>query len=151
MTEFTVREVEWADAQQAIREIREAVFVHEQGVPLELEWDGLDAQCVQLLAVDAAGTPIGTARMLPGGHIGRMSVLKPWRRRGVGSAMLGKLLAVARARHIERVVLNAQTRVVDFYAAHGFAVEGDEFLEAGIPHLCMSRQLADSTLTSREL
>ena len=88
-TGFHVRQVEWAQAQDTLRAIRDQVFIQEQGVPAELEWDGHDEGCLHLLATDAEGRPIGTVRMLPDGHIGRMAVLSPWRRRhGVGTALL---------------------------------------------------------------
>jgi predicted GNAT family N-acyltransferase len=72
--------------------VREAVFMGEQGVPAELEWDGRDAVALHALAEDASGSSIGTARLLKDGHIGRMAVMSHWRGRGVGSAMLDRLV-----------------------------------------------------------
>lgn len=119
--------------------VREAVFVREQGVPAELEWDGLDAAALHAVAIATSGHAIGTARLLDDGHIGRMAVLAPWRGRGVGSAMLERLLEAARDRGLPAVLLNAQTHAIAFYARHGFAREGSEFLDAGIPHVAMRR------------
>ena len=129
-----VRLAHWPDDELAIRRIREAVFVREQSVPFELEWDGKDPECVQLLAYSPGGEAIGTARMSPSGHIGRMAVLADWRKNGVGSALLTKLLSIARDKGLAEVYLNAQTDAVPFYRHHDFQAEGDVFLEAGIPH-----------------
>jgi predicted GNAT family N-acyltransferase len=138
-----VRPARWPDDESAIRAIREAVFVVEQGVPAELEWDGRDAHCAQVLALDSRGNPIGTARMLPDGHIGRMAVLAPWRGQGVGRALLGKLLRLAAAQDLEKVWLHAQTRAADFYRRQGFRVVGESFEEAGIPHVAMILHILD--------
>ena len=122
---------------EQVRPVRESVFVREQNVPLELEWDGLDEQCVHAIAVASDGTVIGTARMLPDGHIGRMAVVPGWRRRGVGSALLRALLAEAWRRGIAKPYLHAQVHAVGFYEGHGFHAVGDVFMDAGIPHLEM--------------
>ena len=135
--QFTVKRIRWHEAGDALRAIRTTVFVDEQKVSQELEWDGLDEQCTHALAQTAAGEAIGTGRLLPDGHIGRMAVVKLWRRKGVGSAILKELIAAAvDAGHVG-VVLNAQTRALGFYARFGFEVESDVFMEAGIPHRSM--------------
>ncbi len=130
----TIRRAHWPDDEPQIRQIREAVFVREQSVPLGLEWDGKDPGYVQVLAHSPAGEAIGTARMSPSGHIGRMAVLASWRRNGVGSMLLTKLLAIAREEGLSEVYLNAQTEALEFYIHHGFRTEGEIFLDAGIPH-----------------
>ena len=84
---------------------------------------------------------VGTGRLLPDGHVGRMAVLRDWRGRGVGSAILSALVDRAAARGMGRLVLNAQTHAVPFYARHGFAAFGEEFMEADIPHIAMAREL----------
>ena len=134
---FSVRRVSWDKEQAALRAIRFQVFVVEQRVPVELEWDGLDPRCVHVLAANANGGAIGTARLLPEGRIGRIAVLQAWRRNGVGSALLHSLVKTARARGGPHVVLHAQSHIVSFYAKHGFIAEGPEFTEAGIPHRAM--------------
>ena len=83
--------------------------------------------------------PIGCARLLPDGHIGRVAVLARWRRRGVGSALLLRLVDEARGRGDARVMLNAQVAAMPFYARHGFVASGDVFDEAGIAHRVMER------------
>lgn len=105
-------------------------------MPVELEWDGLDADCIHVLAV-IGEKPIGTARLQLNGHIGRMAVLKEWRKQGVGSALLQRLLTEIRNRLIQPAMLNAQTDAVGFYQKFGFQAEGDVFMDAGIPHVQM--------------
>lgn len=136
-----IRVVRWEEAEPALRVIRTAVFIHEQHVPEVLEWDEFDVISVHLLARDAAGQPVGTARLLPDGHIGRMAVLKEWRGQGIGSAMLHKLLQEMMRRHQHEAQLNAQTSAVPFYEKFGFRVSGEEFMEAGIPHVKMTLSL----------
>jgi predicted GNAT family N-acyltransferase len=136
-----VREVSWGEAGAQLCAIRHRVFVQEQGVPEALEWDGLDTECRHALASSADGEAIGTARLLPDGHIGRMAVLPAWRRRGVGTALLAELLAVARGRGDACVVLHAQAYVTEFYRRAGFEVVSTEFMEAGIAHVRMQLRL----------
>ncbi len=121
--------------------IRLAVFVDEQKVPLDMEWDEWDARSLHALARLPDGAAVGTGRLLPDGHIGRMAVLAPWRGQGVGAAMLAALMAEARARGLPRVVLHAQISALGFYEKAGFVPEGDPFEEAGIIHRVMSRVL----------
>jgi predicted GNAT family N-acyltransferase len=138
---FTIRVLAWDEAAPLARRVREEVFVVEQGVPLEMEWDDDDSRCRHALALDAAGDAIGTARLLPEGRIGRMAVRKSWRRKGVGAALLGALLEEARSRGMGRIELHAQTHAAGFYRRFGFSARGAEFLEAGIPHLEMTLDL----------
>lgn len=138
---FAVQILPWAAARDAARGVREAVFVREQGVPLNLEWDGLDESCEHALATDPRGVAIGTGRLLPDGRIGRMAVLPQWRGRGVGAAILAALVARAGERGLARVALHAQTHAAGFYARLGFVPAGETFMEAGIPHVAMTREL----------
>jgi predicted GNAT family N-acyltransferase len=139
---FAVRVADWAADEARLRAVRLAVFVVEQNIPEELEWDALDAASIHALAEDPSGTPVGCGRLLPDGHIGRMAVLSDWRGRGVGAALLERLIALARARGDARVLLNAQVQAMPFYARFGFVPEGDAFMEADIPHRAMARALA---------
>ena len=138
---WAVRPAVWERDDEALRLIRFAVFVVEQHVPEELEWDGIDAACEHAIAEDEAGSPIGVGRLLPDGHIGRMAVLREWRGCGVGGAILERLVALARERGHAVARLNAQTHAMPFYRSHGFVAVGDEFDEAGIPHRAMERAL----------
>jgi predicted GNAT family N-acyltransferase len=138
---FEIRLAEWKQDLALIREVRETVFVTEQDVRPEEEWDGLDPECFQVLAVDKEERPIGTARLSAKGKIGRMAVLQEWRKRGVGSALLTTLIDQARGRGFERVEVDAQVRALHFYAKHGFVASGPEFMDARIPHRKMTRDL----------
>jgi len=132
---------DWATTESAIRAIRETVFIHEQGVPVELEWDGLDSSCAHVLAWNDREEAIGTARMQQNGTIGRMAVLKDWRGRGVGRALLQTLLELAVRQGLPRVTLSAQTHALGFYERAGFHVIGEPFMDAGIPHRKMVKEL----------
>ena len=130
----------WAAARAEASRIRLKVFVEEQRVPREIEMDDMDAACLHALAwLD--GKAVGTGRLLPDGHIGRMAVLKENRSLGVGSALLERLVEEARRRGMKEVVLSAQTHALGFYRRHGFSEEGEVFEEAGIPHQEMRRVL----------
>lgn len=135
--QHTIRYGDWATMAADAKLIRTEVFVEEQGVPAELEMDDMDVLCLHAVAYDAAGVPIGTGRLLPDGHIGRMAVRKSGRGTGVGGALLQGLMAQARARGESLVALSAQTHAAPFYQRHGFAIEGEEFYEAGIRHINM--------------
>jgi predicted GNAT family N-acyltransferase len=130
----------WDQARAQASRIRFTVFVEEQQVPADIELDEHDAGCVHALAF-SHDVPVGTARLLPDGHLGRMAVLKEWRGHGVGSLLLKSLLEKARERGHAEVILSAQTHAVPFYRKHGFAEEGAEYMEAGIPHRDMRRVL----------
>ena len=139
---FTIRVLDWDDAAALARPLREEVFVVEQRVPLELEWDEHDAGARHAIALAANGEAIGTARLLPEGRIGRMAVRKSWRGRGVGAALMRALLDEALAAGMATITLHAQTHAAGFYRGFGFSARGGEFLEAGIPHLEMTLDLA---------
>lgn len=138
---FTIREASWGADMRSLKLIRETVFIKEQHVPVELEWDEHDSECIHLLAINDSGEPIGTARMLSDGHIGRIAVMPEWRRQGVGSAMLLRLVEMARLQSLPKVILYAQTVAIPFYQQHHFEIISDEFMDAGIPHRAMSLQL----------
>ena len=129
----------WNNAENDLRLLRELIFIREQNVPPELEWDGKDEDCIHLLARDSKGRPIATSRMTTDGHIGRMAVLRTWRNKGVGSTMLTALTTIARARQLPRVKLDAQIQAVKFYQQHDFITQGVEFMDANIPHRHMVR------------
>ena len=131
---FGVRPASWLIDSAALRAVRQAVFVEEQKVPADLEWEDQDALAWHWLAEDTAGRPIGTARLLPTGQIGRMAVLAPWRRRGVGSALLRCVLHDAPQHVTLEIWLNAQCSAEAFYERANFTAEGPVFEEAGIPH-----------------
>ena len=139
---FTISVLAWEKALPLARPVREEVFVAEQKVPLELEWDEWDERSDHAVARDASGRAIGTARLLPDGRIGRMAVLREWRRRGVGAALMEGLLQKAREQSLSRVTLHAQTHAAGFYRRLGFSERGGEFWEAGIAHVEMTLELS---------
>lgn len=130
----SLQPADWTRDQAAIKAVRMAVFVLEQGVPEAEEWDELDSACEHVLVLDARREPVATGRLAPDGKIGRMAVLRPWRGRGLGATVLGSLLQSARRRGFPDCYVYAQIHALGFYARQGFVVEGPEFMEAGIPH-----------------
>jgi len=132
-----ITRVDWRASTDPLRRVREAVFIQEQGIPAELEWDAGDADAVHLLACTREGTPVGVIRLKPDGRIGRMAVLKEWRGMGIGGRLLNAVLEQAVAAGFDRVHLHAQKDVVPFYARRGFRSVGGPFDEAGIPHQAM--------------
>lgn len=133
-------QVNWSEMKDHLRSIRTQVFIKEQHVPEELEWDDDDLSCIHLLA-KKDNTYVATARLLKTCQIGRMAVLKQYRRCGIGSKMLEKLLSIANSLDMQTVFLNAQIDAKGFYHTFGFKEEGDIFEEAGIPHTKMTKSL----------
>lgn len=138
---FRIELGDWHSLRARAEPVRFTVFVTEQGVPPELELDEFDAPSLHALAIDADGTVLGTGRLLPDGHVGRMAVLQSARGRGIGSALLQALVEAARARGGREVVLSAQTHALGFYGRHGFVAEGETYDDAGIAHRLMRRRL----------
>lgn len=141
---FTVAICEWSAQRTDLAKVRYAVFVEEQKVPPELEQDDKDAESVHAVARDSDGNVVGTGRLIlqpPLPRIGRMAVLRPWRRAGVGAALLDLLCRAANQRGYPEVMLNAQTHATAFYFKHGFLSHGAEFSEAGIPHQEMRKKV----------
>lgn len=140
---FQVEVCDWANEidREGLLGVREAVFVLEQHVPRDMEIDDDDPRSVHVLARAQDGTPIGSGRLTPEGSIGRVAVLRGWRGRGVGTMVLQTLLDQARARRLTAVSMHAQRDAVPFWLQHGFASVGEEFEEAGIPHILMQRPL----------
>jgi predicted GNAT family N-acyltransferase len=131
----------WEQAQPVAGPLRFAIFVGEQNVPSGIELDDMDAKCVHAVAYDVDNKAIGTGRLLPDGHIGRMAVVKEWRRRGVGAEIMAALIAEARKRGHQQVALSAQLQAAEFYRELGFVAEGKVYPEAGILHQKMVRKL----------
>lgn len=138
---FTVSPVSWHDGEPLLRAVREAVFIREQGVPAELEWDSLDNDCRHALALSLKGDAIGCGRLLPDGHIGRVAVLPAWRKHQVGTAIVEALLSDAQAHGHKQVVVEAQTHALTFYHRFGFIEQGEVFMDAGLPHIKMILKL----------
>jgi predicted GNAT family N-acyltransferase len=128
---------DWAAERRAIEAIRRRVFVDEQKIPEKDEFDGEDASCLHVLA-RLNRDPVGTGRLNPAGKIGRIAVVAGRRGQGIGSQILRDLLDAARQAGIREPFLHAQLQAVPFYEKFGFSREGEEFDEAGIPHVRMS-------------
>jgi len=138
MNDIQVRLADWHRDQDELHRIREAVFIIEQGVPPEQEWDADDESALHFLVYDG-NYPVGTARLLSDGHIGRVCILREWRGLGVGDALLQAVIEEAEKRGLRKQTLSAQLQAVAFYQRLGFQATGEEFVEAGIPHVDMSR------------
>jgi predicted GNAT family N-acyltransferase len=140
-----VRLGSWDELGSEARAIRHEVFVQEQRIPAELEWDAADAVCLHAVALNRFGVALGTGRLLehvPGvAKIGRMAVRRNLRGSAVGRALLDGLMAAARARGDHEVLLHAQASAVGFYLRAGFQTRGPQFEEAGIGHVEMVRLL----------
>jgi len=138
---FWVITAQWPADKEKLFAVRHQVFVVEQKVPEDQEWVGDDDQFIAVLAVDQNQQPIGTGRISAGGVIGRMAVLKAWRGKGVGSAILDKLFQLGAESGQQQFTLSAQLHAIPFYAARGFVAEGPVYLDAGIEHRIMKRAL----------
>ncbi|MFJ4622700.1 GNAT family N-acetyltransferase [Streptomyces sp. NPDC088812] len=151
---YGVRVVEDPADREACFALRKEVFVGEQGVPEDIEYDAYDADAVHVLAVREDGVPLGTGRLLYGaaaaaktggdpsaGSLGRLAVAKEARGLGVGAALVRALEEAARARGLAAVDLHAQTHALGFYERLGYAAYGPKFPDAGIPHRAMRRAL----------
>ncbi|HEX5391193.1 MAG TPA: YbgC/FadM family acyl-CoA thioesterase [Burkholderiaceae bacterium] len=139
----------WAELGQDAGQVRNEVFVEEQKIPKELEWDAADADAVHAVAYNRLGMPLATGRYLPypaAGRagvvkVGRMAVKRVMRGAGVGREVLFALMDAARKRGEHEVVLHAQRSAETFYARLGYTVNGEPFEEAGIPHIEMHMRL----------
>ncbi|KUM97949.1 acetyltransferase [Streptomyces cellostaticus] len=153
-TPYTVRTAEDHAGREACFAVRKEVFVVEQGVPQDIEYDAYDAVAVHVLAVREDGVPLGTGRLLHGeaaaaktgqdasvGSLGRLAVTRAARGLGVGVALVRAIEDAARARGLAAVDLHAQTHALAFYERLGYEAYGPEFPDAGIPHRAMRRVL----------
>ena len=136
-----VVEVPWPTHNEQLRAVRDEVFIQEQGVPKDVEWDGQDEDAIHFLALNQAGQAVGCARLLPSGQIGRMAVLAEHRSLGIGNRLLEAALQNAKQQNFSEVFLHAQAQVTEFYHKAGFRLSGNEFVEAGIPHVAMNLEL----------
>ncbi len=141
---FTVQLANWMVDGAAIAQVRRAVFIEEQSVAEALEWEDLAPDGIWFTAVDASGGGVvGIVYLAADAHLYRMAVLAPWRRQGVGAALLASALAEARRQGHTQARLSAQTHAVAFYARFGFQTEGQVYQDAGIPHISMTINFKD--------
>lgn len=138
---MNIRILHWDDARAYAEAIRRAVFIEEQCVPENMEWDGLDDSAVHALAFDNQQLPLGYARLLLSRQLGRMAVLPQFRGMGIGSALLSTLEDEARHKQYDYIFLHAQIQALPFYEKQGYTPQGKPFDEAGIPHMLMIKTL----------
>ncbi len=138
---ITVNTASWDNDEAAIKSVRIPVFVEEQNVPFERDFDSFDASAMHWLAVDDRQCPIGTARMLSDGHFGRMAVLKAFRQQGIGRLIIEAAVNYAAASGIQKVHLHAQLTALAFYERLGFTAYGEVFSDAGMEHIAMTKTL----------
>ena len=124
----------WQQDKNTLQTIRRAVFIEEQNVPEELEWDEEDLSAFHFLFYNSQGEALACARLLRQGQIGRIAVLKPYRHQGIGSKLLKHIIGFSEKNQISPLFLYAQNHAISFYQKHGFHVKGNEFIDAGIPH-----------------
>jgi len=140
MSKVIIKTVDFSSNFSDIEKIRSTVFIKEQNVPVELEWDEFDDDSTHILAY-YDNKPVGTARLLSSGRIGRMAVLKEYRNRNIGKNMLKYTIDIAKKRSLSNIELSAQEHAVDFYKKYGFSVTSDVYMDAGIPHYDMRYEI----------
>lgn len=136
MSDITIKIADFINNNIEIKNIRTEVFILEQNVPIELEWDEFDNDSTHFLAY-YNNNPVATARLLKNGYIGRMAVLKEYRSRNIGKIMLKYILKIADKKAFKSIKLSAQEHAIGFYKKHGFSVTSDVYIDAGIPHYDM--------------
>lgn len=132
---------DWQSSKAQLTFVRHQVFVLEQQVPEEEEMDSLDDAAIHFVAFGTTAVPTGVCRLLENGKIGRLAVLPAYRKQGYASLIMKKVIQVAREMGLTHVFLHAQTDSQIFYEKHGFKAEGDIFMEAGIDHILMQRDI----------
>ncbi|GMG88203.1 GNAT family N-acetyltransferase [Biformimicrobium ophioploci] len=135
-----IEDATWPDDEAPLRTVRQKVFVEEQSIDPAIEWDSLEPSCQHFIAYDGE-RPIATGRLSPAGKIGRMAVLPQYRGSGIGRRILDHICDFAREHGHRQVHLHAQSGATAFYEKSGFQIDGPGFVEAGIDHLPMSREL----------
>lgn len=138
---ITVVQTNWQLDEGVIKSVRMPVFVQEQQVPYEIDFDSNDANAVHWLAFSDDNIPVGTARLLKDGHFGRMAVIKMYRNQGIGRSIIQTAMDYASSVGMESIYLNSQLQAKTFYEGLGFKEYGDVFLEANIEHVSMSKKL----------
>ncbi len=138
--QVAIKQVTWQQAESHLREIRTMVFVQEQLVTPEFEWDNIDSNAVHLLAMHE-NQAVGCLRIIHYEKIGRMAVLRPWRRLGVGNKLLTEAIDVCRLHGSKSVYLSAQTHAIHFYQQAGFKITSAEYTDVQIPHVDMQLAL----------
>lgn len=134
-----IKKVETEEEINKIYQLREQVFVGEQGVPLEIERDSADQKAIHIIA-QYDNQSVGCGRIVfyqDTGKIGRLAVVKEYRGQGIGKALCSELINIATLKGYEQIILHAQLGSRGFYEKQGFQTSGDVFEEAGIKHIKM--------------
>lgn len=154
MSKFKLKHVEWNDPDaDGLRRLRQEVFVVEQDVPPDMEFDEIDLTAFHVVVINENGEIVATGRLYDPdgtgkvGRIGRMAVAKKARRKGVGSLVLKGLLDEGKRRGYTRFILDAQVHAIPFYESCGFRVFGGEHLDCGIPHKMMERIVGEADIS----
>ena len=134
---LTIRDADWIIDNSTIKKIRTAVFIDEQHIPVELEWDNEDATAQHCIAM-INSLPVATARLQTDGQLGRMAVLQDFRNQGIGSLILKHLINRHQDQLDSPLFIHAQKHAIEFYKKFNFVTDGNEFMEAGIPHYLMT-------------
>ena len=137
---FQIILTDWQTSREQLQTIRRKVFILEQNIPESDEWDDADENSSHVL-VSEKRDAVGTGRLEATGKIARQAVVAEYRDRGVGTAILKRLIDEAGIRGYDRAFLHAQTQALDFYKKFGFVSEKKAFMEAGIPHVLASLDL----------
>ncbi|EHU2376443.1 GNAT family N-acetyltransferase [Acinetobacter baumannii] len=132
---------DWEQLEKGAKYIREQVFIQEQGIEPEDEWDDFDSIAMHFM-VYGKEQPIATARLLPQHSVGRVAVLMPYRKQGIGKILMQHIIEYARQHKLPYLKLSAQTYVTAFYEALGFKVQGEVYQDCGIPHIDMTLTLS---------
>jgi predicted GNAT family N-acyltransferase len=140
LSQVTIQQVTWQNAEKPLRAVRTTVFIDEQFVMPEFEWDEIDASAVHLLAMHDH-QPIACLRIIGYQKIGRMAVLKHWRGMGLGAALLLEAINICRRHESKSIRLSAQTHAIHFYQKAGFKQISDEYCDVHIPHVDMQLTL----------
>lgn len=140
MHNITIHSTDWHTDKNRLSLIRRRVFIEEQNVPEELEWDDLDATSVHFLVTNN-DKAIACARLTVAGRIGRMAVLAEYRGHGIGSQLLQAVLQKTHELKLNNIHLHAQVSAIAFYEKQGFSTKGDVFFEATIPHQEMFKKI----------
>lgn len=137
MSQIKVIGARWDKDRVALKDIRKQVFIQEQGVPEDLEWDQADHNCEHFIAL-VNNEPVGCARSIQQKKIGRMAVLKPYRSMGIGKQIIDHILRHASQKRYTRLELSAQCQAISFYQKCGFEAFSTPYDDAGIPHIDMA-------------
>lgn len=149
LNDLVIRVADWQQDKNALIEIRKKVFIEEQNVPIELEWDGYDEASVHYIASlnnEPVNKSIACARLKPDGQIGRMAVLPDYRNQGIGTELLKLIVQNAVDKKLTQLYLHAQVAAISFYQKQGFITQGEIFYEADIAHRKMRIALKQSSI-----